>query len=406
MHKTVIICVDMDAFFASVEQRTDPRLRGRPVAVAGPGGRTVVTTASYEARKLGVKTGMSMWEARKTCPRLVVVVANNARYAHTCRELTRLYGSFTPDMEVYSVDEAFMDVTTTHHLFGGPREIGKRIKKAVRGLFGINCTVGIGPNILMAKLASNLGKPDGLRWIRKRDIQGVLETLPVGELWGIGSRTSGRLASLGIRTCGQLGRTPASLLRNRFGIYGETLKAMGLGMCQRPVNPEPGDAKSVGHSFTLPEDISDRGLIRAHILRLSDMVGTRARRYGYTGRRVSLALRYSDLDMISRQTTLSRHTDDTHVIYRSALGILDSFRLRTRVRLLGVCLSSLTRDHGQIPLIPEERKRREVLRAMDAVNERHGERSITWASYGLKSCRGRAISPAWRPWGVKNSETG
>ncbi len=214
----------MDAFFASVEQQANPHLRGRPIAVVGSGARTVITTASYEARKFGVKTGMNIYEAKKACPHLIFVTGDNEKYTHTCKELTKIYNRFTPDMEVYSIDEAFLDITTTHHLFGGPETIGALIKKTIKDRFGINCTVGIGPNILIAKLASDISKPDGLRWIRPEDVPDVLEHLPVKELWGIGSKITERLAALGIRTCGELGRASASLLRNRFGIIGETLK--------------------------------------------------------------------------------------------------------------------------------------------------------------------------------------
>ncbi|RME65287.1 MAG: DNA polymerase IV, partial [Nitrospirae bacterium] len=183
-----ILLIDMDAFFASVEQQCNPALRGRPIAVIGSGKRTVVTTASYEARARGVKTGMNLYEAKRACPELVVVVGNNHKYTHTCAKLKEIYLRYTPDVEVYSVDEAFLDVTTTAHLFGGPLQIGKRIKATIKKTFGINATVGIGPNKLIAKLAADLSKPDGLRWIKKEEVSEVLEGLPVEELWGIGRR--------------------------------------------------------------------------------------------------------------------------------------------------------------------------------------------------------------------------
>jgi DNA polymerase-4 len=397
-----IICVDMDAFFASVEQRMNPSLRGRPIGVIGSGGRTVITTASYEARELGVKTGMNVWEARSACPQLVLVVGNNARYTWTCMELEKVYSRFTPDLEIYSVDEAFLDVTATHHLFGGPMRIGSEIKKAVREGFGIDCTVGIGPNVLIAKLASDLGKPDGLLRVMEKDVRRVIERLPVDELWGIGKKTARRLEALGIRTCGELGRAPASLLRSRFGIRGESLKAMGMGICARPVEREEPETKSVGHSMTLPRDISERGEIRAHLLRLSEKVGRRARRHGLMGRKVTLAVRYSDFETFSRQRTLPVRTNDTHVIYQNALGILDGLRLREKVRLLGVTLSSLAGDAGQMPLIKEERRRRALLEAMDSVNEKHGDFTLAWGAHILRERAGDVISPAWRPSGVRH----
>lgn len=410
----IIICVDMDAFFASVEQQTNPKLRGKPIAVIGSGGRTVITTASYEARQYGVKTGMNTYEARKLCPRLIFVVGNNARYTHTCAELTKLYSRFTPDVEVYSVDEAFLDITASHHLFGGPMEVGRMIKAGVREAFGINCTVGIGPNILMAKLASDLGKPNGLKWITEQDAPGLLADLPVSELWGIGPKTTAKLASLGIRTCGELGDTPASLLRSKFGIQGEALSRMGRGICTRPVAGPSADSeeepapKSVGHSMTLPHDIHLREDMEAQLLKLSEMVARRMRRHGLMGRKVTLVLRYADFETHTRQCTLPERTSDTHAIYHAALEILGSFRLRTKVRLLGVSVSSLDRDGGQLPLMPEERKRRALLGAMDEVNNRFGGFKVLWGGMAAKLTErgGDVISPAWRPSGVRNVELG
>ena len=400
----IIMCADMDAFFASVEQKVNPRLRGKPIGVIGSGARTVITTASYEARKFGVRTGMNVWEARKACPHLILVIANNARYTFTCRGLEDIYRRLTPDIEIYSVDEAFLDVTTTHHLFGGPEEMGRSIKHEIKERFGIACTVGIGPNILLAKLASDLGKPDGLRWIKPEEVGGVLNDLPVKELWGIGSKITERLAVLGIRTCGELGRTPAGLLRTKFGIYGEVLKAMGMGICTRTVQREPGDAKSIGHSMTLPRDVGEMGEIEAYLLKLSEMVGRRARMHRYMGRKISLVIRYADFKTFSRQTTLPDLTNDTHVIYEAAVRVMDGVRLRDRVRLLGVCLSDLTNDPCQIPLMEEERKRRSILRAMDSMNDKYGEFALAWGSYITQERDAGVISPSWRPSGVKSVE--
>ena len=402
MRHKIIMCVDMDAFFASVEQQANPHLRGKPIAVTGSGARTVITTASYEARRFGVKTGMNIYEAKKACPHLILVTGDNEKYTHTCRELTKIYAQFTPDAEVYSIDEAFLDITTTHHLFGGPEAIGISIKKIIKDRFGINCTAGIAPNILIAKLASDISKPDGLRWIRPDDVPNVLKDLPVKELWGIGSKIAERLAALGIKTCGELGRASASLLRNRFGIIGETLKLMGMGICSRPVIAEEGEPKSIGHSMTLPKDIGDRNEIKAYILKLSEMVGKRARRYRYSGRKVSLTLRYPDFETFTKQTTLSQYANDTHIIYKSAADILGRVRLKDKIRLIGVCLSDITADEPHQPsLFENERRRKELLNIMDAVNDRFGDFKLTWASYIMQEKDAGVISPAWRPAGVR-----
>lgn len=397
----IILCIDMDAFFASVEQQSNPGLRGRPVAVIGSGARTVITTRSYEARKYGVKTGMNVYEAKKLCPHLVFVVGNNEKYTHTCTELVKICHQFSPDVEVYSIDEAFLDVTTTHHLFGGPEAIGSAIREQIKSQFGITCTVGVAPNILLAKLASDIAKPDGLRRIRPEDVGAILEGLSVKDLWGIGAKLTDRLNTLGIRTCGDLGRAPSSLLRYKFGIIGEHLKNMGMGICSRPLHIREEDPKSIGHSMTFPKDLSGRREIEAEILKLSEMVGRRARRYGFIGRKVSLTVRYPDFETVTKQTTLCEYTNHTHQIFEHALSILHESALKDSVRLLGVCLSRLVKDQGQMNLFEAKRREKALLQAVDAVNDRFGEFKITWASYLQQKEPPRVISPAWKPSGVR-----
>lgn len=398
----IILCIDMDAFFASVEQQANPKLRGKPVAVIGSSNRTVVVTRSYEARKYGVKTGMTVYEAKRLCPEIIFVIGDSEKYTYTCTELEKIYRRFTPDVEVYSVDEAFLDVTTTHHLFGGPEQIGRSVKKSVKDSFGIDCTVGIGPNILIAKLVSDLSKPNGLRWVMQEEVPALLEDLPVDELWGIASGIKGRLRDLGIETCGQLGRAPASLLRSKFGITGETLQLMGMGVCNRPVVSRPEDPKSIGHSWTLPRDVSEKGAIEAYILQLTEMVGRRARRYGFLGRKVSLTIRYADFETFSKQATLGEHTNATDEIYRSALAIVRGICLRDKVRLLGISLSELIRDSNQMSLFKDRIRERSLLDAMDRINERFGDFKIIRAAYLKQIEVPSVIAPAWKPSGVRN----
>jgi len=398
----IILCIDMDAFFASVEQQSNPKLRGKPVAVIGSGGRTVITTRSYEARKFGVKTGMNVYEAKKLCPPLIFVVGDNEKYTHTCTELQKIYLQYTPDVEAYSIDEAFLDVTTTHHLFGGPEAIGYSIKKRIKDEFGITCTAGIAPNILIAKLASDIAKPDGLRWIKPEEVEAVLEELPLKELWGIGSRLTEKLGAFGIKTCGQLGRAPVSLLRNKFGIMGEHLKAMGMGLCNRPLYVHEEDPKSIGHSMTFPKDLSDRKDIEAELLKLSEMVGRRARRYGFAGRKITLTVRYPDFNTFTKQSSLPDYTNHTHVIFRNVLTILDSVKLKDNIRLLGVSLSGLTKDSDQMLLFEEQRKGKALLQAMDTVNDKYGDFRLVWASYLEQRDPPRVISPAWKPSGIRH----
>jgi DNA polymerase-4 len=399
----IIMCIDMDAYFASVEQQANPRLRGKPIAVIGSGGRTVITTRSYEARRYGVKTGMNIYEAKKLCPQIILVVGNNEKYTYTCKELSKIYFKFTPEVEIYSIDEAFLDITTTHHLFGGPDDIGHSIKKEIKRQFGINCTVGIAPNILMAKLVSDLAKPDGFRWIKQEDVQGLLKELPVKEMWGIGSRISERLERLGIRTCSELGNAPVSLLRNKFGIIGETLKQMGQGICSRPLISDAGDPKSIGHSMTFSKDLSAKDTIKAQVLKLSALVGRRARRHGFTGRKISLTIRYPDFETFSKGTTLPEFTNITHEIYHAVLRILSTIKLKDKIRLLGVSLSHLMKENkDQLTLFSDRAKERSLLQAVDTINDKYGDFTITWGSYLENMERPTVISPAWRPSGIRN----
>jgi DNA polymerase-4 len=402
MKQKAILCVDMDAYFASVEQRANPTLKGKPIAVIGSGARTIITTSSYEAREYGIKTGMNIYEARQLCPHIVFVVGDNRKYTDTCRELEKIYYRVTPDIEIYSIDEAFLDVTGTCHLFGSPEEIGGSIKLLIKDRFGINCTVGIGPNILIAKLASDLAKPDGLWRIRPEEVTPLLENMPVKELWGIGRHIEKKLEVMGIKTCGELGKTPGSILRSRFGIIGETLKEMGMGVCTRPLITTEEEPKSIGHSMTLPRDVYDREEIESYILQLSEMVGRRARGYGYVGKTLSLTLRYADFETFTKQTTLPFCTDDTHKIYRHALHVLHSIRLKNRVRLIGVRISNIIKNPGQMSLFEDAEKRESLLNAMDEVNDRYGEFRLIWAAYMRQIERPRVISPAWRPSGPRS----
>lgn len=405
MMSRIILCVDMDAFFASVEQQDNPDLKGKPIAVTGAGERTVITTSSYEARQYGVKTGMTPREAKKVCPHIIFVTGHNKRYAEICTKLETICGRFTPDRETYSIDEIFLDITGSHHLFGGPEEMARIIKKAVKEELGINCTIGMGPNVLIAKLASDLAKPDGLRWIDKDMVPSVFQSLPVKKLWGIGPHTEEKLRAMGIRTCGELGAAPLSLLTKKFGVLGSQLKAMGNGILDRLLESADRDPKSIGHSRTFEKDLWKREDIEPQLLRLSEKVGRRARRFGYKGKKVTLTVRYADFKTFTRQTTMPAYTNDTGEIYRTALSILDGIRLTESIRLLGVSLSSFGKNE-QLTLFekPYRKDREALLKAMDTVNEKFGEDKITWASTVNQEKGHSVISPAWRPSGVRKSD--
>lgn len=394
--------IDMDSYFASVEQQSNPNLRGKPIAVIGSGKRTVVTTASYEAREFGVKTGMNMREAKQLCPQLILVVGNNSKYADTCRRLTEIYSKYTSEVEVYSIDEAFLDITDSLDLFGSPAEIGKMIKREIKERFGLNATIGIGPNKLIAKLASDISKPDGLRCVRQEEVAGILEELPVDTLWGIGKKTALKLRSLGIKTCGELGRAPVSMLRDHFGIIGERMKLMGMGIDTSAVASNEETAKSVGHSMTLPHDIWNKKDVEAYMLKLSEMVGRRARRYKLTGDVVTVTIRYKSFKTFTKQLKINRCINDTHDIHNTAMEIIRGIDLRDAIRLLGVTLSGIkgSEDPAQLNLLGDHVKKENLLKTADSINDRHGDSTVSWATYMSHRSRPAVISPAWRPAGV------
>ena len=403
MNQRLIMHVDMNAFFASVEQQSNPELRGKPIAVIGRG-RTVVTTASYEARAFGVKTGMNTWQAKQACPHVIFVIGDNRKYTHTSSEIMQMMRDYTPLVEVFSIDEAWMDVTHSLALFGSAERIAYLLKARIRQRFGITCSIGIAPNKLLAKLASEMKNPDGLTIIGPDDVPRVLETLPVGELCGIGRKVEQHLFLMGIRACGELGRYPVERLTRKFGIVGERLRQMGRGMDDSPVIPaeDEQEVKSVGHSMTLDRDISLRNDICRYLLQLSEMVGRRARRYGVAGKTVHLTVRYADFSTIGKQQTRKAHTSQSEEIYREAVSILGSLEITQPVRLLGVRITNLSYQREQLPLFEDERRKVLATSAMDEVNDRFGNFTVTYGSVLDNEEKGSfVISPAWRPDGIR-----
>src|SRR3990172_6684110 len=336
--KRTILHIDMDAFFASVEQEVNPTLKGKPIVVCGSRTRTVVLTASYEARAFGVRTGMTLPEARRLCPDLICVPAHNDRYADTCRQLLQLYERYTPVVEVFSVDEAFLDLTGSLRLYESSEAVARTIKAAVAKRFGLSCSIGIAPNKLLAKLASGLKKPDGLVILKSYDIPLLLEDLPIREICGIGPALEKQLKAMGIETCGQLGRIPVELLTHHFGVTGFKLHEMGRGQDNAPVissNQAP-EAKSIGHSMTLERDLSDHREIESVLFHLAEMVSQRARRENYVGDRITVTFRYTDFETFNRQGSLPKPSQDGLEIFEAARYILRRTRLEQPIRLTGV----------------------------------------------------------------------
>ncbi|HEX7401032.1 MAG TPA: DNA polymerase IV [candidate division Zixibacteria bacterium] len=382
----IILHVDMDAFFASVEQKERPWLAGKPVIVGGdPKKRCgVVSAASYAAREYGIKAGMSLFAARRLCPHAVFLIGiHGDKYEYVSSRLVKIFRQFTPQVEPYSIDEAFLDITGCERLFGPPLELGRKLKEKIKEELGLSCSVGIASSKLLAKLASSLNKPDGLTVIPKDKIKETLDPLEVSELCGIGHRTAKVLSHLGIHTAGELASYPVEVLKGKFGIVGEWLHFMANGIDCSPVISCSIPDKSMGHSRTLPEDIDDPRQIASILLGLSSLVARRLRKGGFKGRTVTLRLRYSDFFSLTRSETIPRPTDSEHVIFKVALklalGLVSGIR---KVRLLGVSVSQLKREEESLqtflPLIEYRDKREEVYSAMDKIRDKFGEESVRW----------------------------
>ncbi|MDD2582794.1 MAG: DNA polymerase IV [Desulfuromonadaceae bacterium] len=407
MKPRTILHIDMNAFFASVEQQANPELRGKPIAVVGGGGRTVITTSSYEARAKGVKTGMAIWEGKRVCPELIIVVGDNRKYTYTSCKINEIFRDFTPEVEAFSIDESWLDVTHSLGIFGSAEAIAYQIKARIKHSFGITCSIGIAPNKLLAKLASDMQKPDGLTIIAPDDVSRILERMPIKELCGIGKNMQRHLNMMSIYTCGELGRCDEARLTRKFGIIGSRLKQMGQGIDHSPVIQygKEDDVKSVGHSRTLERDIDDPAEIRRFLLQLSEMVGSRARRYNVSGKTIHLYVRYADFfTSWGKQTSLKNYINQSDDIYKAALSILATVDLEQPVRLLGVSLSNLKHESEQLPLFEEERKKLFATQAMDELNARFGSEAVTFGSLVPEkaSSGSHVIPPSWRPDGIKN----
>jgi len=381
MDQRIILHIDMDAFFISVEQRDNPSLRGKPAAVCGSLSRSVVTSATYEARPFGIRAGMPIQEAKRRCPDLILVEGNHSKYTETAARIFSILKDYTPLVEVASIDEAYLDMTQSQLLFQSSHDIAQSIKDRIRKGEDLTCSIGIAPNKLLAKLGSRLKKPEGLVIIRQEEVEGILKDLPVSSLYGIGPKLEEELRSIGVFTCGELGRAPVSILTKRFGVIGGRLHEMGLGLDDSPVVSfdEEEDAKSISHSVTLEEDTSDIHLLRKVLFQLSERVSRRMRRDGYFGGRIVLTVRYSDFFTFSKQKTIPQVINSGNEIFKRSLEIFESISHPKPIRLLGVGVSLLKKEWCQLTLFEKGDKKEKMLKAMDRVNERFGDWTLTWA---------------------------
>jgi DNA polymerase-4 len=379
----IVFLLDMDAFFASVEERESPDLRGKPVIVVGSASpRSVVCAANYEVRKFGVHSAMPFTQATRLCPHAEIVTARPGLYRQVSRSVFSICETFTDLLEISSIDECYMDMTPTSARFGGPLEAGRLIKEKICQAEGLSCTIGIAPNKLLAKLAAGLKKPDGLSRIALADVPDLFQALPLSVLHGIGEKTEARLKAMGITTAAALGRANRERLRRAFGTNGDRLADMGQGIDDSPIVPyyDRPLEKSISHETTLDEDTNDIELLRRTLHYLSERVALRLRKRGLAAGIVGLVARFSNLQRTTRSHTISESTDDGLAIYHAALPLLDDVMSQRRaVRLVGVSASGLTEGIVQQGLF-DDAKRRSLVDAVDSVNEKLGKIAIRPAS--------------------------
>jgi DNA polymerase-4 len=377
----MILHADMDAFYASVEERDRPELVGKPVIVGGtPEQRGVVSAANYVARRFGVHSAMPAVTARRLCPHGIFLPPRIGYYVGVSSDIREIFERFTPLVEPLSLDEAFLDVTGSEHLFGPAAEIARQLKETVQRETRLVVSVGVAPNKFLAKIASDLKKPDALVVVEPDKVQEFLDPLPVGRLWGVGKQSNKIFERMGIATIGQLRQYPIDVLQSRFGSSGEHLWRLAHGLDDRSVATER-EAKSISHETTFEHDVDDPDVLRAWLLDLTEQVGWRLRKHGLRCRTVHLKVRFADFSLITRSQTLPEPTDITHELWQAGEEML-AHRLPAAnlpVRLIGLGVSGLDdTDVVQGMLFDaEERRRQARLDAVrDDVKERFGKAAI------------------------------
>jgi DNA polymerase-4 len=380
-----IIHGDMDAFFAAVEQRDNPSLRGQPVIVGGnPDSRGVVSTCSYEARRYGVKSAMPLAQAIRLCPQAIFLPVNMQLYQQVSRQVIAIMAGYTPLVEQLSIDEAFLDVSGCTSLFGSAEKIARDIKSRVAQELGLNISMGISYNKFLAKLATELGKPDGLRVIRRDEIPDVLTPLPVRYIWGVGDKTLKILAGIGLKTIGDLRETQVQVLEKRLGSQARLFMQLANGIDERLV--ETGrESKSMGKEITFDQDVADAEYLDNVLLDFAQLLARRLRQLNLQARTVTLKIRYSDFQTLTRSKTIPESTNSEVNIYQSAHELISRLNyLDHKVRLIGLYLGKLspyTALQQGLLFDPEtEVENRELDKTLDQIRARFGEGIITRAS--------------------------
>jgi len=379
----IILHADMDAFYAAVEQHDDPSLRGKPILVGFPGRRSVVSTASYEARPFGVGSAMPMVQAQRLCPQAIIVPPRFERYAEVSGVIMGVFGRFSPLVEPLSLDEAFLDMTGAEGLFGPPAVMGEKLRAAVREATGLTVSVGVSATKYVAKVASDARKPDGLTVVPLDQVLAFLHPLPVRRLWGVGPKGAEALERLGLHTIGDVARASLALLTSELGSQGEHVQALAMGDDPREVIPDQ-EAKSIGHEETLEFDVVGPEQVKPLLLRAADRVAERLRANAVMAGGLRVKLKGASFKLSTRQKRLTEPTSSAKPLYEAALALLDEFPWDEPLRLVGLAAYELAPGvlpvQGDLFTQADTRKHAELDRTVDSLRARFGEDAVKRAS--------------------------
>ncbi len=376
-----ILHVDMDAFFASVEQMDNPQLKGKPVIVGGdPKGRGVVSAASYEARKFGVHSAMPMKTAKAKCPDCIILPVRMKRYSELSQKIHEIFSEYTPLFEPVSIDEAFLDVTGSISLFDSAENIGREIKKRIKKEVGLTASVGIGPNKFLAKLASDLEKPDGFVVIDEKNKRNVLDPLPVSKIYGVGNVIARHLKEAGLRTVKQVRQTPAEVLKQIVGNFAVNLKNLANGIDNSPVVPEH-EAKSISSELTFEKDLTDKNTLLQVLVSQIEEVAQKLRKSKLCAKTVNLKFRYPDFKTLTRSRSLDNYTDLTDDLIAVGKEIFEKCyrKEKSPLRLLGFGVSNLAEKSRQPMMLfndPDKEKAKKLDKTIDEIKNRFGRGSL------------------------------
>jgi DNA polymerase-4 len=383
----MILHIDMDAFFASVEQLDNPDLAGQCVIVGGLSSRSVVSAASYEARKFGVHSAMPMYQARQKCPQAIFLQPRMDRYKALSKKIMSLLKAFSPCVEPISIDEAYLDITGCEKLYGEPQEIAVQIKRKIKQTFNLTCSIGIGTHTFIAKIASDMHKPDGLTVIAADQTSKFIDTLPIHKVPGVGKRRHKQLDGFGVKTLGDVRTYPRDLLLKRLGKFGQRLLDLIDGIDGSP-SASGSRRKSVSSEKTLPHDIKEKKLLHHYILMQSETVARQLRKMDSRAKTITLKIKHSDFKQVTRSVTLPVPTQSSKTVFSAAENLLKAYQIKTKIRLIGVGASGLVPASVPVQMNMFERSKKKtsnwekVDKAMDTITQKFGKNAIKRGTLG------------------------